>query len=87
MSKKANYTDINLHKKYHQDLVFNYSEYPTKDHWSFDFTSDDFKKGFWIGIQKTKTKKSFSTSIYLFVSSFAIFAPAVKVITRDYNQV
>ena len=24
-------------KKYHQDLVFNYSEYPTKDHWKFEF--------------------------------------------------
>ena len=28
---------IELNKKYHQDLVFNYSEYPTKDHWDFSF--------------------------------------------------
>jgi hypothetical protein len=24
--------NANLIKKYHQELVFNYSEYPTKDH-------------------------------------------------------
>ena len=36
--------NANLGKKYHQDLVFNYSEYPTKDHWSFDFKDYDKKK-------------------------------------------
>ena len=35
--------NANLIKKYHQDLVFNYSEYPTKDHWSFSFKNDDHK--------------------------------------------
>ena len=33
--------NANLIKKYHQDLVFNYSEYPTKDHWKFEFKDDE----------------------------------------------
>ena len=35
--------NANLIKKYHQDLVFNYSEYPTKDHWKFEFKNDEYK--------------------------------------------
>ena len=35
--------NANLVKKYHQDLVFNYAEYPTKDHWSFDFKNEKYK--------------------------------------------
>ena len=36
--------DANLIKKYHQDLVFNYAEYPTCDHWSYDFNSEKYKE-------------------------------------------
>ena len=54
MSKEADYTDINLHKKYHQDLVFNYSEYPTKDHWSFDFTNN-YNSTSWLGFKLART--------------------------------
>ena len=36
--------NANLIKKYHQDIVFNYSEYPTLDHWSPDYRSEDYKK-------------------------------------------
>ena len=44
--------DANLIKKYHQDLVFNYSEYPTKDHWSFKFGEDNYKDALldWLGL-------------------------------------
>ena len=34
-------SELQLQKKYHQDLVFNYAEYPTKDHWSFDFNNTE----------------------------------------------
>ena len=40
-------------KKYHQDIVFNYAEYPTKDHWSFDFQSDNYKKALLEWLQKS----------------------------------
>ena len=36
--------DANLIKKYHQDIVYNYAEYPTKDHWSLNFNGEDKKK-------------------------------------------
>ena len=35
--------NANLIKKYHQDLVFNYSEYPTKDHWNFGSKDKEYK--------------------------------------------
>ena len=35
--------DANLIKKYHQDIVFNYCEYPTLDHWDPDYRSEDYK--------------------------------------------
>ena len=34
--------NANLIKKYHQDIVFNYSEYPTCDHWKFDYNDEDY---------------------------------------------
>ena len=40
---KKDQLDANLIKKYHQDIVYNYAEYPTKDHWSFKFLSDQYK--------------------------------------------
>ena len=36
--------DANLIKKYHQDIVYNYAEYPTCDHWDYNFGSKDYKK-------------------------------------------
>ena len=35
--------DANLIKKYHQDIVFNYAEYPTCDHWSYKFNGDNIE--------------------------------------------
>ena len=29
--------NADLIKKYHQDLVYNYSQYPTKDYWDYEF--------------------------------------------------
>ena len=36
--------NANLIKKYHQNIVYNYAEYPTKDHWGFNFNSENYKK-------------------------------------------
>ena len=41
---KRSLLNANLLKKYHQELVYNYSEYPTKDNWSYDFKSEEYKK-------------------------------------------
>ena len=42
-------------KKYHQELVFNYSEYPTKNNWSYQFNDKEYKASLvdWIGRNKT----------------------------------
>ena len=31
-----------LIKKYHEDLVYNYSEYPTKDNWDYEFKDPEY---------------------------------------------
>ena len=41
---KKQLLNANLIKKYHQDLVFNYSEYPTKDHWNLILKMMNIKK-------------------------------------------
>ena len=51
--------DANLIKKYHQDIVYNYAEYPTKDHWSFKFLSDQYKDALLKWMPKNKDKKIF----------------------------
>ena len=38
--------NANLIKKYHQDIVYNYAEYPTKDHWSLNFKVKSIKMHF-----------------------------------------
>ena len=49
--------DANLIKKYHQDIVFNYAEYPTKDHWSVNFNSIDYQKAITEWFPKNQNKK------------------------------
>ena len=51
---EKNLLNANLLKKYHQDLVYNYSEYPTKDNWSYKFKSEEYKKSLRVWIQKNK---------------------------------
>ena len=36
--------DANLLKKYHSNLLYDYTEYPTKAHWSEDFSHEEYKK-------------------------------------------
>ena len=70
--------DANLIKKYHQDLVFNYAEYPTCDHWSFDFNSEDYKKALVDWLPKIRIRKLRFMFIYLSANNFAGFALAAK---------
>ena len=79
--------DMELQKKYHQDLVFNYSEYPTKDHWSFDFKSDDFKKGILDWFPRNKDKKIFFYVHIPFCEQLCYFCTCSKIITKDYGRV
>lgn len=79
--------DANLIKKYHQDIVFNYAEYPTKDHWSFNFNENDYQKAIKEWFPKNKNKKIFFYVHIPFCEQLCWFCTCSKMITKDYNKV
>ena len=79
--------DVSLQKKYHQDIVFNYAEYPTKDHWSFDFASAEFKKGILDWFPRNKDKKIFFYVHIPFCEELCWFCTCSKFINKDYEKV
>ena len=79
--------NANLIKKYHQDLVFNYSEYPTKDHWEFDFKSNEYKNALVEWLPKNKDKKIFFYVHIPFCEQLCWFCTCSKFITKDYDKV
>ena len=79
--------DANLIKKYHQDLVFNYSEYPTKDHWSFKFGEDNYKDALLDWLPKNPDKKIFFYVHIPFCEKLCWFCTCSKFITNDYKRV
>jgi oxygen-independent coproporphyrinogen-3 oxidase len=79
--------NANLIKKYHQDIVFNYAEYPTKDHWSFDFQSDNYKKALLEWLPSNKDKKIFFYVHIPFCQQLCWFCTCSKTITGDYKKV
>lgn len=79
--------DANLLKKYHQDIVFNYAEYPTKDHWSFNFNSDAYKKAIAEWFPKNQDKKIFFYVHIPFCEQLCWFCTCSKTITKDYEKV
>ena len=46
--------NADLIKKYHQDLVYNYSQYPTKDYWDYEFKDEQYKQSLNDWISKNK---------------------------------
>lgn len=79
--------NANLIKKYHQNLVFNYSEYPTKDHWEFDFKSEEYKSALVEWLPKNKDKKIFFYVHIPFCEQLCWFCTCSKFITKDYEKV
>ena len=79
--------NANLIKKYHQDIVFNYAEYPTKDHWSFNFNSKDLKKALIEWIPNNPKKKIFFYVHIPFCEQLCWFCTCSKFITNDYKNV
>ncbi len=76
-----------LIKKYHQDLVFNYAEYPTKDHWSFGFKNDEYKEALLDWLPKNKDKKVFFYVHIPFCEQLCWFCTCSKFIVKDYEKV
>jgi len=79
--------NANLIKKYHQDLVFNYSEYPTKDHWSFRFNSNSYKLALVDWCEKNTEKPIFFYVHIPFCEQLCWFCTCSKTITNDYKKV
>ena len=79
--------NANLIKKYHQDIVYNYAEYPTKDHWSFKFQSEEYKNALLNWLPKNKDKKIFFYVHIPFCEQLCWFCTCSKFITGDYNKV
>ena len=79
--------NANLIKKYHQDLVFNYSEYPTKDHWSFKFNSDNYKLALLDWLKRNPKKPIFFYVHIPFCEQLCWFCTCSKFITKDYQKV
>ena len=79
--------NANLIKKYHQDIVYNYAEYPTCDHWNYDFKSEDYKKSLVDWLPKNKDKPIFFYVHIPFCEELCWFCLCSKSITKDYEKV
>ena len=79
--------NANLIKKYHQDIVYNYAEYPTCDHWNYDFKSEDYKKSLVDWLPKNKDKPIFFYVHIPFCEELCWFCTCSKFITKDYEKV
>ena len=79
--------DIKLLKKYHTNLVYDYTEYPTKSNWKENFSEEDYKNSLkkWFG---TNTKKPVVFYIHTpFCEKLCYFCLCSKEITQDYERV
>ena len=79
--------NANLIKKYHQDIVYNYAEYPTCDHWSYDFNDEDYKKSLVDWLPKNKDKPIFFYVHIPFCEQLCWFCTCSKFITNEYEEV
>ena len=79
--------NLKLIKKYHQDLVYNYAEYPTCDHWSYSYNSEDYKKSLVDWLPKNQDKPIFFYVHIPFCEQLCWFCTCSKVITNDYKKV
>ena len=79
--------NADLIKKYHQHLVFNYSEYPTCDHWSYGFNSGDYKNSLIDWLPKNPNKPIFFYVHIPFCEQLCWFCTCSKIITKNYNRV
>ncbi len=85
--KKTSLSPTDLVRKYHQNLVFNYAEYPTCDHWSYDFRSIDYEKSLVQWLSKNPDKPIFFYVHIPFCEQLCWFCTCSKMITTNYKNV
>ena len=79
--------NANLIKKYHANLVYDYTEYPTKGHWKETFGDDDYKRAIIDWYPKNKNKPILFYVHTPFCEQLCNFCLCSKEITRNYDRV
>ena len=79
--------DIKLLKKYHTNLVYDYTEYPTKAHWNENFGEKDYKSSLVKWISENPKKKILFYVHTPFCEQLCYFCLCSKLITQDYEKV
>ena len=79
--------NANLIKKYHANLVYDYTEYPTKGHWSESFSDEDYKNCILEWFPQNKNKPVLFYVHTPFCEQLCNFCLCSKEITRDYEKV
>ncbi len=87
MNSKSKLSREELQRKYHQNLVFNYSEYPTLDHWDFNYRSDQYTNSLVKWLKRNPKKNIFFYVHIPFCEQLCWFCTCSKFITKNYENV
>ena len=79
--------NANLLKKYHANLVYDYTEYPTKSHWRETFSEEDYKNAIVEWFPKNQQKPVLFYVHTPFCEQLCNFCLCSKEITQDYQKV
>ena len=79
--------DANLLKKYHQNLVYDYTEYPTKGNWNLNFKDEDYKKALETWLPANPESPILFYIHTPFCEQLCYFCLCSKEITQDYEKV
>ena len=79
--------NASLIKKYHTNLVYDYTEYPTKGNWSENFGDKDYKEAMREWFPKNSSKPVLFYVHTPFCEQLCWFCTCSKVITTDYEKV
>ena len=79
--------NANLLKKYHANVVYDYTEYPTKGHWKESFGSQSYKEALCEWYPENKNKPVLFYVHTPFCEQLCNFCLCSKEITKDYSKV
>ncbi len=79
--------DINLLKKYHHNLVYDYTEYPTKANWDYNMGNISYREALKDWVPKNSDSNTLFYIHTPFCEELCYFCLCSKEITRDYSKV
>ena len=79
--------NANLLKKYHANVVYDYTEYPTKGNWKESFGSQSYKEALCEWYPENKSKPVLFYVHTPFCEQLCNFCLCSKEITKDYSKV